>query len=510
MQDPLPLAHPGTTYPYGTTPTERYLARLARGSFLRLWSYPCLFRDQGGGEGKEICDLIVVFGHDVLLFSDKSCEFPDLPDLELAWSRWYRAAVLEAAVQIWGAERWLTKSPERVYLDKQCQKEFPLTFPTKDQARFHRIVVASDLTGRRQRAIGGSGSLILDPAIQGTAHMRRASEGGHPFAIGVVDPKRGFIHVLDEVTLDVVLRTLDTITDFTDYLTRKEELIHSGRLAAFGEEDQLAFYLRNVDESDKHVFALPPGNQKMILPEGEWGRFVRSPQFRRKVAADRVSYFWDSIIDFIGGHAMAKTLVPGSSGLEGNDAGLRMLARENRVRRRMLSKGFLDIMQEAAAKKTGRIRHFQPSHSGDPYYVLMATDRRIEFGQGPLSLEQYRTLRRNLVIDYSVGMLDYYPDAAEVVGIATEGGGPDDEIDRTFDLILVERERISPEDMRETLDRCRAYGWFKNLTEHRGKEHEYPDAYPHEEIPKNQVPKVGRNEPCPCGSGKKYKRCHGS
>ena len=23
-------------------------------------------------------------------------------------------------------------------------------------------------------------------------------------------------------------------------------------------------------------------------------------------------------------------------------------------------------------------------------------------------------------------------------------------------------------------------------------------------------PKVGRNEPCPCGSGKKYKHCHGS
>jgi preprotein translocase subunit SecA len=23
------------------------------------------------------------------------------------------------------------------------------------------------------------------------------------------------------------------------------------------------------------------------------------------------------------------------------------------------------------------------------------------------------------------------------------------------------------------------------------------------------VPKVGRNDPCPCGSGKKYKKCHG-
>jgi preprotein translocase subunit SecA len=23
-------------------------------------------------------------------------------------------------------------------------------------------------------------------------------------------------------------------------------------------------------------------------------------------------------------------------------------------------------------------------------------------------------------------------------------------------------------------------------------------------------PKIGRNEPCPCGSGKKYKHCHGA
>ncbi|HJR16513.1 MAG TPA: SEC-C metal-binding domain-containing protein [Gemmatimonadales bacterium] len=24
-----------------------------------------------------------------------------------------------------------------------------------------------------------------------------------------------------------------------------------------------------------------------------------------------------------------------------------------------------------------------------------------------------------------------------------------------------------------------------------------------------EVPEVGRNDPCPCGSGKKYKKCHG-
>jgi preprotein translocase subunit SecA len=27
--------------------------------------------------------------------------------------------------------------------------------------------------------------------------------------------------------------------------------------------------------------------------------------------------------------------------------------------------------------------------------------------------------------------------------------------------------------------------------------------------PRKTAAKIGRNEPCPCGSGKKYKKCHG-
>jgi len=27
---------------------------------------------------------------------------------------------------------------------------------------------------------------------------------------------------------------------------------------------------------------------------------------------------------------------------------------------------------------------------------------------------------------------------------------------------------------------------------------------------RHDAPKVGRNDPCPCGSGKKYKKCHGA
>jgi preprotein translocase subunit SecA len=34
-------------------------------------------------------------------------------------------------------------------------------------------------------------------------------------------------------------------------------------------------------------------------------------------------------------------------------------------------------------------------------------------------------------------------------------------------------------------------------------------AQPQQVQIKRSVPKVGRNDPCPCGSGKKYKYCHG-
>jgi preprotein translocase subunit SecA len=36
-----------------------------------------------------------------------------------------------------------------------------------------------------------------------------------------------------------------------------------------------------------------------------------------------------------------------------------------------------------------------------------------------------------------------------------------------------------------------------------------PEAKPAGPV-KREVQKVGRNDPCPCGSGKKYKKCHGS
>jgi preprotein translocase subunit SecA len=44
---------------------------------------------------------------------------------------------------------------------------------------------------------------------------------------------------------------------------------------------------------------------------------------------------------------------------------------------------------------------------------------------------------------------------------------------------------------------------------HGGQTEQAPAGAPPGAAVKREADKVGRNDPCPCGSGKKYKRCHG-
>ena len=81
----------------------------------------------------------------------------------------------------------------------------------------------------------GSGSLFLAPGPR--------PNPAQPFVINDIDP-RGFVHVLDDVTLDIVLSNLDTITDLVEYLDWKEGLVRDGVLAGcVGEENLVALFL---------------------------------------------------------------------------------------------------------------------------------------------------------------------------------------------------------------------------------------------------------------------------
>jgi preprotein translocase subunit SecA len=40
-------------------------------------------------------------------------------------------------------------------------------------------------------------------------------------------------------------------------------------------------------------------------------------------------------------------------------------------------------------------------------------------------------------------------------------------------------------------------------------DHDHHQGPPQEPV-RRAEPKVGRNDPCPCGSGRKHKKCHGA
>lgn len=102
----------------GATESERYLSKLARKAFLNFWSYSNPYTDEN--KGSELCDFMVVFGNDILLFSDKHCEYPIIENDKTAWYRWYRSAINKSVRQLSGAASFIKRFPNRIFIDSEC------------------------------------------------------------------------------------------------------------------------------------------------------------------------------------------------------------------------------------------------------------------------------------------------------------------------------------------------------------------------------------------------------
>jgi len=172
---------------------------------------------------------------------------------------------------------------------------------------------------------------MIAPSLTGDEHLTTWS----PFTVGQVDPTRGFVHVLDDTSLDVLLRTLDTISDFTAYLAKKEALILSGRLVwAAGEDDLLGYYAKYLNEQEEHDFVIPEHVKGVTIDEGFWEAFVRSPDRARQVAANEVSYAWDRLIEKFNYHALTNTQYRSQhTDVNNHERIVRFMAREPRTRR---------------------------------------------------------------------------------------------------------------------------------------------------------------------------------
>jgi len=334
----------------GLNASEAVLAALSDRAFLSLWSYPNVYKEPG----KELTDLLVVFGDDVILFSDKACAYPENVAEDLAWRRWYRRAIAKSAHQIHQAERWLRANPERLFLDARCTDRVPIALPPPDRLRLHRVCVATGAAAHRQAAVGQP-SLAIDFGVEGDAA---------PMRIGrVAEAPGGLLHIFDESSLTTLFEELDTAPDFIGYLRAKEALAEAGAWrGAESELDVLAIYLWNNR-------SFPAQAGAFVFQPNMWAQVVAEPAFRNGKQANGVSAFWDRLIELVNGFYVAQTLEYGNDvDIGPYEFMMRCMAAEPRFQRRVLS----DLILERAERaREGWVGSCLPSSDPAVMYVTL-------------------------------------------------------------------------------------------------------------------------------------------
>lgn len=408
----------------GTTASEKKLLRLARSSMLSLWSIPSPYTDEGlagSGSGKELCDLMVIFGDDVLLFSDKDCAFPQNSDIKVAWARWYRRAIEKSAKQLVGAEGALRRPNIKVFTDAKCTQQLPLELPDPTRMRVHLIAVAHGAVGVAQRywevyggERGSSGSLMLNTELEGRNHEQE------PFQIGWPLGRNKFIHVFDDLTLDLLIKELDTVGDLTGYLVKKKLLLgNSGcEFLIPGEEDLLTAYITNVDDAGVHRFPVFEPGSTVVMREGSWEKFRKSRSYKSRAAIASLSYLWDDLIEYQASHVLHGSTEEIFIGreerrkLNSNELTLRVMASEDRRTRRLLG----ETLREGRAISTHGKRFVRTVANSDCKRLYCFVF--LSFLADQQSHDEYRNYRQYLLRLYCEGALLHLKDVKEIVGIA--------------------------------------------------------------------------------------------
>jgi len=411
----------------GTTAGERFLAQLCRTSFLSLWSLSNPHTDDGKdfskptSVGKELCDQLVVFGRHVIILSDKDCQYTNHPDPVVNWARYYRTAIWKSAGQLWQAEKWLRHFRDRLYQDATCEQPLQVILPPVAEMIVHRILVVHGVQEYCRKALGGDGSFALDTRLVGEAHTKAAEKVVRPFVFGQVNPSKGFVHLFDDVTLPAVMSTLDTISDFVEYLEKKEQFLSEPGRAVYAasEVELLADYLRNLDEEERHNFPKLKPNAVVEYEAGDFGTLLRSREWARKIEADKISYLWDFLIEYITKHYVADTMLFSSDkSLVANERALRFLAQEGRVERRMIGGKLGELIENTPPGKYRVALSFSERRPGLCFALLTVPPSLAKAED-----KQYREKRREFLKDYCrVVKLHFFGKVLDIIGIATEAG----------------------------------------------------------------------------------------
>lgn len=417
----------------GVTPTERLLAELCDQTFLKLWSYPNPFRD----DGDELCDLMVVFENEVLIFFDReNRRFDSNPeDLDLAWKRWKKATIDKQISSAHGAERYI-RMGRSIYLDAKKNQPFPIPIDP-NKARFHKIIVAHGVREACKHAspMNVSGSLAI------SYQPKEAVRFDQPFFVEI--DRENPVHVLDTDNLEIALKELDTIFDFTAYLDAKIDAIQRHQQLTYcGEEDVVAHYFLNFDDKrNSHMIGTFDEFDGVHIGEGEWADFEKSDLYATRKEANKSSYFWDRLLQITSNNALKGTLEGNSEPFLGKSA-LHFMAKEPRFSRRGLSDHMLKSIRNFPENDEPLVRNvsLMPSFFEGTYYVLL----QLKAVGLSSSWTEYRE-KRTTILEIACGAAKLkLPNLQRVVGIGIDAPKYAQQ-NNAEDMLLMEFDDWTPE-----------------------------------------------------------------
>ncbi|OGU77015.1 MAG: hypothetical protein A2V93_04810 [Ignavibacteria bacterium RBG_16_34_14] len=382
------------------TPSEKYVYELSQHSFLTLWCYPT----PKGKKDKELCDVLVFCDPHIILISVKEIEPTDSGNIDVDWQRWKKTALEKSFNQLYGAERYLNSINQLKLSDGSIGPNLP---QIKDRI-YHRIAIV----------IGGEKKM---PLLWG-------------------DLGKGFIHVFDSITTEILFSELDTITDFTKYLSKKEKFYESGHFSKLifegGEEDLLAFYLSNSEE-----FKLQ--GTLTILTSGLWDGYKESEANKKWMEDIKDSIVWDNMIELLTEDFNNGRMEVGKE-YENFEIVMRTMAKESRYNRILLSKEFLE------AYNSSKIKARPVSSYSGIVYVFMYVNR-----------DESRENRRAELGGRCLIARKHTPEINTVIGIATEKN--DGKKGFSLDVVYFYKPSLSEEENKKADELIEKYGWFKNV-----------------------------------------------
>ena len=307
--------------------------------------------------------------------------------------------------------------------------------------------------------------------------------------------------------MPILLSELDTVSDFASYLREKVRAISTlNYLSYCGEEDLLCHYLLNYDNTTKrHVI----GSTKqevtgVMIGEGEWRGFYQSELYKNTKKEDRISYFWDELIQRTCQNSLDGTLGGNSDILRGQSAIYEMVKEPRFIRRSLADKMLTAVQQFPDTGSFTRKVTLLPSFEINVAYVLL----QLRVPEQLRSAPDFRE-KRQAILEIACGAAkNKFPNLVKVIGIGIEApkfaGGSNAE-----DFILMPCESWSAEQQAHYAELNKGWNFFEtsNLNQH--KEQVTQLVQPPRANQRTTSEKIGRNDPCPCGSGKKYKKCHG-